>query len=237
VISGISKRPNVKALLQCAAAFGVRQVIVVGQEHNLSKSSLPTTLQRLLPAEMRYYGDDVGDGDDHRHQEEESPPEEAPMSCLDLVRFRKWRDVVAYLKERNVPLVGVEIHPTARPILELLEEHTQRAKTFDEDGNLGITTPSLAFVVGNEGDGLSAAQMEACRHFVRIPQYGTGTASLNVAVAASIVLHRCHSYRRSILFEEEVEEEGAASSNTSTEGGSLTESSMTNGSHQCKPTF
>ncbi len=31
--------------------------------------------------------------------------------------------------------------------------------------------------------------MDACDAFVYIGQYGTGTASLNVAVAASIVLH------------------------------------------------
>lgn len=31
--------------------------------------------------------------------------------------------------------------------------------------------------------------MKLCDRFVYIPQYGAGTASLNVAVAASIVLH------------------------------------------------
>lgn len=46
-----------------------------------------------------------------------------------------------------------------------------------------------AFMLGNEGQGLSPKQMALCDRFVYIPQYGVGTASLNVAVAASIVLH------------------------------------------------
>lgn len=37
--------------------------------------------------------------------------------------------------------------------------------------------------------GLSAKECEFCDYFVYIPQYGCGTASLNVTVAASIVLH------------------------------------------------
>lgn len=46
-----------------------------------------------------------------------------------------------------------------------------------------------AFMLGNEGQGLSPRQMALCDSFVYIPQYGAGTASLNVAVACSIVLH------------------------------------------------
>lgn len=36
---------------------------------------------------------------------------------------------------------------------------------------------------------MSQNQMAICDSFVYIPQYGAGTASLNVACAASIVLH------------------------------------------------
>lgn len=48
---------------------------------------------------------------------------------------------------------------------------------------------STAFLLGNEGTGLSTKELEICDFFVYIPQYGCGTASLNVTVAASIVLH------------------------------------------------
>ncbi|KAM5555033.1 hypothetical protein ABKV19_023114 [Rosa sericea] len=37
---------------------------------------------------------------------------------------------------------------------------------------------------------LSAKECKICDFFVYIPQYGDGTASLNVTVAASIVLHQ-----------------------------------------------
>ncbi|KAH7436575.1 hypothetical protein KP509_05G026400 [Ceratopteris richardii] len=50
-------------------------------------------------------------------------------------------------------------------------------------------TQSSAFLLGNEGTGLSKKEMDICDSFVYIAQYGSGTASLNVTVAASIVLH------------------------------------------------
>ena len=40
-----------------------------------------------------------------------------------------------------------------------------------------------------QGTGLSQGQVQLCDTFVYIQQYGAGTASLNVSVAASIVLH------------------------------------------------
>lgn len=42
----------------------------------------------------------------------------------------------------------------------------------------------------DQGQGLSEKQMRLCDGFVYIPQHGPGTASLNVTVAASIVLHQ-----------------------------------------------
>ncbi|OAY80258.1 hypothetical protein ACMD2_18428 [Ananas comosus] len=61
------------------------------------------------------------------------------------------------------------------------------------DGAMPVTDhpfrKSTAFLLGNEGTGLSERECEICDFFVYIPQYGGGTASLNVTVAASIVLH------------------------------------------------
>jgi len=50
-------------------------------------------------------------------------------------------------------------------------------------------TGNTAFVLGNEGHGMTAQQKEICDGFVYIKQFGRGTASLNVAVASSIVMH------------------------------------------------
>jgi tRNA G18 (ribose-2'-O)-methylase SpoU len=196
VIAGIAKRPNVITLLQTAVAFGVRSVLVVGQEKNLSPASLPALLQQLLAMAPNDEGNDEEENDD-----DDVVRQPAPQSpCLNLVRFRKWKNVVEYLKEREIPLVGVEIHPSAITVSELLETHVDDGDSVDVDAKSdGIRRRALALVMGNEGDGLSQAQMDACRHFVRIPQYGSGTASLNVAVAASVVLHQLHTYQMSLL--------------------------------------
>lgn len=50
-------------------------------------------------------------------------------------------------------------------------------------------TTDTAFMMGNEGTGLSPKQLALCDSFVYIPQHGRGTASLNVNVATAIVLH------------------------------------------------
>lgn len=47
---------------------------------------------------------------------------------------------------------------------------------------------STALLVGNEGTGLTPAQRAVCDHYVYIPQYSAGTASLNVTVAGSIIM-------------------------------------------------
>lgn len=69
-------------------------------------------------------------------------------------------------------IIGVEITDTAKPV------HTHP------------WYGPVAFMLGNEGTGLNDRQMRVCDSFVYISQYGAGTASLNVAVAASIVLHQ-----------------------------------------------
>lgn len=44
-------------------------------------------------------------------------------------------------------------------------------------------------MLGNEGSGLNQNQIDICDHFVYIPQYTDKTASLNVAIAGSIIFH------------------------------------------------
>jgi hypothetical protein len=81
--------------------------------------------------------------------------------------------VRTYLTEqRGARILGVEIAPSAVSV-----------------ATLPFSGPT-AFILGNEGSGMSAAQCAVCDAFVYIPQHGPGTASLNVAVAAGIVLHR-----------------------------------------------
>lgn len=90
------------------------------------------------------------------------------------VRFRHFHslnEACIFLKEKDCDICGVEIADGALPV----SQHPFKRST--------------AFLLGNEGTGLSAKECEICDFFVYIPQYGCGTASLNVTVAASIVLH------------------------------------------------
>lgn len=159
VVSGISKKPNVRSLLLTAAAFGCAGVFVVGQ-----RQFDMTPEGNDLPRQLHSY---VGN-------EERMP----------ITRFEKWQECILYLQSKGIQLVGVEIHKVAVNI----EEFVAQRPTHD-----------VAFLMGNEGGGLNEKQLKSCDAFVMISQYGGGTASLNVSVAASIVLHRFHQYQQSLV--------------------------------------
>ena len=99
--------------------------------------------------------------------------------------FWTFEEAHAYLVERGCTVLGVEIEESAEPLI-----------TFDKKSGVA-TFPfggSTAFIFGNEGLGLSQKQRGMCDRFVFIPQNrggdaGQGSASLNVACAAAIVLH------------------------------------------------
>ena len=113
----------------------------------------------------------------------EVPPD---LSEEELVvgRWNKWRELVEYVQQHDIRLVGIEIHPDAVTVKEFVQQTmTGRSDQQQPDDR------DIALVVGNEGTGLSDQQMASCDQFVRIPQYGAGTASLNVYTAASIVLY------------------------------------------------
>lgn len=92
-------------------------------------------------------------------------------SHLNFRHFHSLSLAKSFLKERDCDICGVEITDNAVAV----NQHPFKGST--------------AFLLGNEGTGLSAKECEICDFFVYIPQYGCGTASLNVTVAASIVLH------------------------------------------------
>ncbi len=85
--------------------------------------------------------------------------------------FDSLAEVRAHCAERGIHVCGIEILAEARPV----HSHPWRGPT--------------AFILGNEGQGLTQREKDACDSFVYISHYGSGTASLNVTVAGSIVLH------------------------------------------------
>ncbi|KAJ4722303.1 tRNA/rRNA methyltransferase [Melia azedarach] len=92
-------------------------------------------------------------------------------SHLNFRHFHSLTEARLFLKSKDCDICGVEITDNAVSVTQ----HPFKKST--------------AFLLGNEGMGLSAKECEICDFFVYIPQYGGGTASLNVTVAASIVLH------------------------------------------------
>jgi tRNA G18 (ribose-2'-O)-methylase SpoU len=78
------------------------------------------------------------------------------------------------LKEEHgvVDILGIEIDDSALPV----HRHPFRGNT--------------ALMMGEEGHGMNEKQLKLCDGLVYVSQYGAGTASLNVCVATSIVLHQ-----------------------------------------------
>jgi|UPI000581B5DB tRNA G18 (ribose-2'-O)-methylase SpoU len=152
VITNISKRPNIRALLELAAAFGCDKVLVVGQQ-KFDISPKGTDIPRSIREHVERGG-------------------------LHIERYSSWEACINFLSSHGIRLVGVEIHVDARPIEAYLDYK------------------DTAFLMGNEGQGINEKHMKSCDAFVTIPQYGGGTASLNVYVAASIVLHSFHQWQQ-----------------------------------------
>ena len=88
--------------------------------------------------------------------------------------FAKLDECFAALRSEGFSVCGVEIHASAASVC----------------GTPAPWRGPTAFLLGEEGHGLTEDEVAACDHLVYIPQVGDGTASLNVAVSASIVFHR-----------------------------------------------
>ena len=87
--------------------------------------------------------------------------------------FDRMNDAVSYLHDVcSARICGVEITPDSKPV---------QAHPFG--GN-------TAFLMGNEGQGLTPSQIGICDQFVYIPQHSNATASLNVNAACAVVLHQ-----------------------------------------------
>eukprot|EP00347_Sterkiella_histriomuscorum_P002329 403368571 len=108
----------------------------------------------------------------------DSQPTKKRLSCFgsqgtatktNFQYFGGLKDVKQFCTERSISICGIEIMPEAQPI---------HAHPFKGD---------TLFMLGNEGSGLNKNQIAICDQFIYIPQYTDKTASLNVAIAGSII--------------------------------------------------
>ena len=178
IITNISKRQNVRKLLQIAVSYGVHTVFVVGMRgFEFDPDSTVTDIPPAIMDGMR-------------------------TGKLTIKRFDKLEECASHIRriveprrgdgeadddddddDAPVRIVGVEIDNSS---LNLEDDAPFESHPYS----------SVAFMMGNEGSGMTAKQMSVCDGFVRISQYGGGTASLNVSVAAGLVLHRFFHWSR-----------------------------------------
>ena len=184
ILTNVQKRQNIKNILLSSAAFGVPIIFVVGQKKFDFDASSPTT--DLPPALVDYVK--LGKMQIARLDSlDECVTTIKQMYCCEEMRQQIMEgqkmqqcsndDTHNLHEQRNdlndsIPILGIEIDPSSIS----LEQQSFRTST--------------AFMMGNEGQGMTAKQMAICDGFVRIEQYGGGTASLNVSVSVGIVLQR-----------------------------------------------
>jgi tRNA(Leu) C34 or U34 (ribose-2'-O)-methylase TrmL len=182
VICNISKAANIKALIAAAAAHRFVPILVASD--HLSEAEcmmLKPSRAGGIPADGH---EDAKEGEGKGKHDRSgckststststSSSGTQVMEDVEVYRVATMDALVAFLTTHAVPLVGIEI----------LDD----AKSVSADD--AFTSTKLALMPGNEGTGLAAAHKARCSRFCYIPHYGVGgTGSLNVSIAATIVL-------------------------------------------------
>ncbi len=215
IITNISKRQNVRNLIQIGAAFGVRTIFVVGQKN------FNFDVQTNHDDEQDHH-----DANESSNSNNKSTTSDIPMAILDavkrgkinIIRFDKLEQCVEHIKslpccEEATAAEAAREEKTHATVLENKDNASEKRSNSSSESTIQILgveidpssinleqedvfTASTAFMMGNEGQGMTTKQMSVCDGFVRISQYGGGTASLNVSVAAGLVLHRFFHWSR-----------------------------------------
>ena len=172
VICNIQKITNVKAMLMAGVAFGCSEVLIVGQEKNSKRKD-------MIPMPFQ---------------------EAEKKGKIRIHRFAKWKECVAYMEQQSVFLIGVEIDETSQLLNDdYFERNFPATTTTTNNNNNNRTNNDIGILMGNEGQGIQPAHLKNCNALIRIPQYGVGTASMNVNVATNIVLYRFQNWKRKVM--------------------------------------
>lgn len=92
----------------------------------------------------------------------------------------------------SIESVTWEYHPEIKPLLQHLKNDGYTLLAIEQTNQSILlqnmpTVSKVAFIVGNEVEGIQEQTLLDCDAIIEIPQYGT-KHSLNVGIAASIVL-------------------------------------------------
>lgn len=166
LLCNIGKKQNFGQLVRSAVAFGVAEIGVVG-------------CKKIR--DLQLFGD-------------QGTSAHAKFRFFDTIASAK-----AWYVEHGVDVCGIEISNDSRVLARVEPIYSgENLGREDEDASSTNIPPtfrlhqpfrrSTAFLLGNEGTGMSEKQLEICDLLTYIPQHSAGTASLNVLVAGSIVL-------------------------------------------------
>ena len=165
VLRHVAKARNLGVIIRTAGALGVDEIVVVGV--------------RKFQDEVNTFG---AHGADHR------------------VRIRSFQyasGTLRHLRERPLAEAAAGAPPTAPPRVAIVGiEILPEAVSVDSPEfarRVQCDYDRVCFLPGNEGCGLTDADKAMCDWFCCVPQYSGATASLNVATAVAIVLHRFSS--------------------------------------------
>lgn len=115
VIANIQKISNVRNMTMAAVAFGCHSVLLVGQTNNSKRDNfLPPLFQAALDRKQ-----------------------------IQLRVFAKWRECLAFMKQENLFLIGVEINETSHAFNDEYFQHHFPRKELD-----------VGLLMGNEGQGI-----------------------------------------------------------------------------------
>ena len=150
----------------------------------LLRNAVAFGVRTIFVAGQRKFNFDPNDVDcDGVESKSDIPKELRPLiqnNTIKIVQFTKLQECIDHIHSLGIKVLGVEIDEQAKDV-------------EDSDACFSPNVP-VAFMMGNEGTGMNEKQMKLCDGFIKISQYGGGTASLNVSIAAGIVLHRFHTW-------------------------------------------
>jgi TrmH family RNA methyltransferase len=108
---------------------------------------------------------------------------------LPIVTDAKGEDIVARCRQKKIKIVSSSPEPSRGPVLE----DVAKAQIIRVCSEVDMTVP-IAFIVGREATGVSAATAVQADEFAHIPM-AKGVESLNVAAAAAILLYEAARQR------------------------------------------
>lgn len=188
IINNVSKYSNVGMILRSATAFGVFRVIVVGKKRKMRKhgsfgaarhldiqfvQSLADAVMICTNQNCEIIGVEIVPdaldvrthpfGNRYRNRKGSTPPSSSASSSSSSLSSSSSSSASA-----SAAVVGADTD-------------------VDDDVDMKEEC-GAAFILGNEGQGLSDREKNICNRFIFIPQHGGGAACLNVAVSAAIIM-------------------------------------------------